>query len=132
MNRMTIAEVHEAFRAQGVDQNDNAVICPICGTIQSMNSLVRAGADSDKVHRFIGFSCEGRFSNAGPWVGEKDKSKKARDRRTVRGCDWTLGGLFKLNRLTITYPDGTEAPSFEIATPQQAQELCASLCREST
>ena len=58
------------------------------------------------------------------WPNPKDRSKRAVKRRKVRGCDWTLGGLFTIHRLAVVLPDSDEPrPCFDIATPQEAQEL---------
>ncbi len=125
LRRLTLAEAQSELRAQGVADRDVATICPVCGTVQSMRSLVAAGAARDTVDRYFGFSCEGRFSDAGPWPSERDKSARAKKRRAQRGCDWTLGGLLTIHQLTIVYPDGQERPSFEISSPEQAQQLAA-------
>lgn len=122
--RITLAEAHARFKAQGVSGDKHiAFVCPICGTVQSMASLIAAGCKAEKVEGYVGFSCEGRFSGAGPWVSEKDKSDKAEKRRAIRGCDWTLGGLLHLHELEVVFPDRAERPTFVIATAEQAQEL---------
>jgi hypothetical protein len=125
MERITLAEAHTRFKAQGVsDHKHIAFVCPICGTVQSMASLIAAGANPETVERFVAFSCEGRFSNVGPWPSDKDGSAKAERRRAIRGCNWTLGGLLRLHRLEIELPDSAEPrPTFVIATAEQAQEL---------
>lgn len=125
---ITLDEAHERMRAQGVSHPRHyAFRCPICGTIQSMASLVAAGAEQEEVHKYIAFSCEGRFSGAGPAARSDDTSRKAKARRAVRGCDWTLGGLFQLQRLMIRYPDDAVSPSFEIVSADEAQALEASM-----
>jgi hypothetical protein len=122
MRSITVAEAHEAFKGQGVSEPKHyAFICPVCGTVQSMASLVKAGDTPEMVERHIAFNCEGRFSGAGPW--NPGKSKKARDLRKIRGCDWTLGGLFQFHTLEIVDEEGNTRPAFEIASPEQAQEL---------
>jgi hypothetical protein len=91
-----------------------SVVCPICGTVQSEVSFTRAGVDEDTIPRVIGFSCIGRYTGAvEDKVGEK----------IGRGRTYTLGGLFKLHNLVVIMENGDESPSFEIATPAQAQEL---------
>lgn len=118
MRTITVSQFHAEIEAQGVanGHRDYAFKCPICHTVQSMNSLVKAGCPASKVDNYIGFSCEGRFTEAGPW---EDTPK----RRKVRGCDWTLGGLFKLHELEVVTSDGDKHPRFEIATPEEAQAL---------
>jgi hypothetical protein len=104
-----------------------SVVCPICGTVQSEVSFTRAGVDEDTIPRAIGagvdedtipraigFSCIGRYTGAvEDKVGEK----------IGRGCTYTMGGLLKLHNLVVIMKNGDEIPSFEIATPAQAQEL---------
>ena len=110
---------HARLHAQGVaDRNHNAFVCPICGTVQSMASLVEAGATAEKAESIIGFSCEGRLTKAGPF-------KKA-NAGSVRGCDWSLGGLFRLHKLEVD--DGARIhPLFELATAEQAQALASAI-----
>lgn len=124
MEKITVAELHGRLKAQGVsNRNHVAFVCVMCGTVQSMASLVRAGATQDRAERMIGFSCEGRLTNAGPWAPETERSEKAKARRLVRGCDWTLGGLFTLHKLAVVTEDGEEHPRFQLASPEQAQAL---------
>lgn len=123
VKKLSWSEAKNQIDGQGVSSHrHHAFICPICGTVQSMASLVKAGADKATVDKYIGFSCEGRFSNVGPMPAEKDKSTKAAERRLMRGCNWTLGGLFQLHELEIEDENGSH-PHFEIATPEQAQAL---------
>jgi hypothetical protein len=122
--KIPVAEFHARLRAQGVsDRIHAAVICPVCGTVQSIASLIRAGATPDEAENKIGFSCEGRLTGAGPWPSAKDESEKAVERRSVRGCDWTLGGLFTIHELEVITEDGKSHPSFTVATPAVAQAL---------
>lgn len=123
VERITVEEFHRRCKAQGVSAREHiALVCPVCGTAQSMASLIRAGAAADKVENFLGFSCEGRFRDAGPWPSAANKSTDATQRRLVRGCDWTLGGLFTIHRLEVVTDDGPH-PCFELATPEQARAL---------
>lgn len=118
VEQITVAEFHNRLRGQGVaNQNHAALVCPMCGTVQSMASLIAAGATPEQAERAIGFSCEGRITGAGPWP-----NKPTAKRRSVRGCDWSLGGLFRLHRLEVI-ADGKPHPRFEVATPEQAQSL---------
>lgn len=122
--RITIEQLHARFKAQGVSAREHiAVKCPICNTVQSIASLLRAGATADKVENYIGFSCEGRFSNAGPWPSDKRKGKAVEARRAIRGCDWTLGGLLRIHKLEVINADGEPHPMFETASPEEAQAL---------
>lgn len=111
---MTYAEFNKALDAQGVPPGHRCFKCPMCGTIQSAADLIRAGVSPDDVGKYIGFSCVGRWTDAGP---HKRRNKPG------RGCDWTLGGLFKIHKLEVVIPDdkGTIIPQFELATPEEAQ-----------
>lgn len=123
METIDVTEFHRRMKAQGVSSREHiAFKCPICSTVQSMASLIRAGDSQDAAEKHIGFSCEGRVSGSGEWPSKKDNSAKAKARRLVRGCNWTLGGLFQLHNLTVTTPSGDQ-PSFELATPDEAKEL---------
>lgn len=123
MRKIKAEELHAEMKAQGVkDRQDIAFRCVICGTVQSMRSMIDAGVEPARVENVIGFSCEGRWRNAGP-------ANNGRPGKGVRGCDWTLGGLFQLHRLEVTTPDGKTHPSFELASPAEAQALAATLQR---
>jgi hypothetical protein len=122
--QVTIPEFHRRLLSQGVSTREHfALVCPVCGTVQSIASLRRAGAPEDRIEGALGFSCEGRFSNVGTWPSAKDCSAKADERRGVRGCDWTLGGLFQLHELEVIADDGTVHPRFRVATPEEARAL---------
>lgn len=116
MRKIPLAEFHAELKAQGVPKLHLAFKCPICGTIQTPRDLIEAGAGSnfDDVEKYIGFSCIGRFTNAGPFI--KDRTPPA------IGCDWTLGGLFHLHKLEVINDEGKACPQFELATPREAQE----------
>jgi len=115
--RLTFDEWRARLDAQGQPREHLAFVCPICCTVQSMASLRAAGVPEQKVESQLGFSCEGRWTNAGPWPTEPSFERKAH-----RGCDWTLGGLFRLHRLEVER-DGHTYPFFEIATAEQAAQL---------
>ena len=106
---LTIAEFHEALNAQGVKRmEDLAFICPVCKTRQTGQDLIDAGAGSTfaEVEGFVGFSCVGRWTGAGP----------PREQPDGKPCDWTLGGLFKIHTLEVLDVDGRRHPRFEVAT----------------
>lgn len=115
MKTMTMEEHRAALKAQGVDHLDYAFVCPRCGTVQSAQSLIKAGAGNafDEVEKYLGFSCVGRFTGAG-------SPRKVPDGAP---CNWTLGGFFQLHELEVVGPDGEVYPRFEPATPEQAQAL---------
>ncbi|MEY2882389.1 MAG: hypothetical protein RL490_113, partial [Pseudomonadota bacterium] len=70
MTRRTLplADFRAACAAQGVPREHMAFMCPVCGTVQSIASLMAAGASQAAADKYIGFSCEGRLTNAGPAV----------------------------------------------------------------
>ncbi len=118
MKTMTLEEYHAALKAQGTkDHADLVMICPICGTLQTGNDLIRAGAGKtfDDVEKYLGFSCVGRFTGAG-------SPRKSPDGEP---CNWTLGGLFQMHKLEVVTPDGQRHPRFEVATREQAQSHLA-------
>lgn len=121
MHSMTHEEFIAALKAQGVPNGMHAAFkCPMCGTIQSAADLMMAidkrcsvppgSTTFEDVRRYIGYSCVGRFTG----------QKFTRECKGAgRGCDWTLGGLFKLHTLEV-YKDGEAHPHFELATPEEA------------
>jgi hypothetical protein len=118
MKTMTLDEFQVALKAQGVSSRTQlALKCPRCGTVQSAEDLIAAGAgpDFDAVEKYLGFSCVGRFTGAGSPRKEPDGNP----------CNWTLGGLFPLHKLEGVTPDGEHHPRFEPATPEEAQALKA-------
>lgn len=117
--KITRAELVERFESQGVSgKRHYAVKCVVCDTVQSMTSLVAAGAPKEKAGYFFGFSCEGRLNGAGEWPREVKNQTK----RTKRGCDWFLGGLFTIHKLEVHH-DGKIHPFFNIASAEEAQAL---------
>lgn len=118
MERMTVPEFHAALKAQGVAREHLAFKCPICGTLQCAHDLIAAGAGKtfDDVERFLGFSCVGRWTKAG---------QHKKDAPPGRGCDWTLGGFFKLHKLEVITDDGKACPRFVPAGAEEAQAHAA-------
>lgn len=119
MEVISIDEFRARCQAQGVRSSEHlAFKCPICGTVQSATSLIRAigaGATFEAVRDQLGFSCVGRFTAAGPHQPDTPPG---------RGCDWTLGGLFRLHKLEVIHM-GQHVMHFAFATPEEAQALQA-------
>jgi hypothetical protein len=118
MKRMTQDEFLETCKAQfpgpePVLPRHWAFVCPVCRTVQSMESLRRAGVRPDDADKFLAFSCVGRWTGA----GEHPSNGKP-----GRGCNWSLGGLFSIHKLEVVL-DGGVRPAFEPASAEQAQEL---------
>jgi hypothetical protein len=113
---ITVEQFHAELKAQGVPLLDLALICPMCGTVQSARSLIVAGAGKtfEDVEKYLGFSCVGRFDRA---------PKSPRQKPDGKPCDWTLGGFFTFHELAVITPEGEKKPRFEVASPEQAQAL---------
>lgn len=110
--RVSLAEHHAELRAQGVSAVKHcAFICIMCGTVQSSRSFERLEVDGGN---YVGFSCIGRRTGAGAPPPKRGKQI---------GCNWTLGGLLQFANRFVKTADGKEIPSFEIATPEEAQKL---------
>ncbi len=121
MTELTWQQFQDQARAQGVSSREYiALICPACHTVQCAQDLIRAGAGEkppettsfETIVKYLGFSCVGRFTGAGPAKMDAPPGK---------GCDWTLGGLFHIHELEIILPDGKRQMSFTLADPATAQ-----------
>lgn len=119
---MTLQEYMAALRAQGIEKvADTVVVCVVCGTPQSCEDFIAAGAGKDfcEVERYWGFSCIGRFLNSGSAFGGREQKK--RKNTNPIGCDWTLGGLFHIHTLEVVDEEGRHHMKFEPASPEIAQ-----------
>lgn len=113
MKTMNLEKFHTTLKAQGVPREHLAFRCPMCTTVQSAHDLITAGAgaDFDSVEKYLGFSCIGRFTDAGSPSSTKGKGI---------GCNWTLGGLFSTHELEVVTEDGERHPRFEPVSPAEA------------
>lgn len=96
MQTMTIDEFRAACRAQNRDSVEDLTFqCPRCKTLQSARDLIQAGAGDnfEQVERYVGFSCVGRWDDS-------------------KGCDWSLGGLFRIHELEVIDSEGKHHPRF--------------------
>lgn len=118
MEIITQAQLHLRMMTQGVSNVRHcAFVCPVCGTVQSMASLVHIGKiPMEEAETKIGFSCIGRLTGAGPFT-------EGREKGDGKGCDWTLGGLFRVHKLEVLMDDGQKCPLFELASPSDAMKL---------
>lgn len=109
--QIAMDEFHLTLKDQGVPPEHYAFKCVRCGNIQSAASLVKYMSTND-AFACVYFSCEGRFT--------KDS-----------GCDWTLGGLFRIHKMEVLKEDENNpvcgvlhaVPVFEPASREEAQEL---------
>jgi len=92
------AEGTEKF---GDDMHKWRFKCPVCEETQSFREFVDARVDNPDAKFY--FSCIGR------WV--KD-----------RGCDWTLGGLFRIHKTEVIDPEGTTIAVMEFADVENKNE----------
>ena len=91
----------EGTRLFGKDHRDWKFKCPQCGNIQSYRDFEGLVEHPEDVFYY---SCIGRWKKG-------------------VGCDWTLGGLFKIHKVEVTAEDGTVVPSFEFSdAPQEMAE----------
>ena len=104
----------EGERRLGPDAKKWVFVCPACKTPQSAEDFYRAGFKPGKgeVNKYLGFSCIGRFTGAGP-----HKPGEA----PGRGCDWTLGGLLHIHTVEIVMDGGKKHAVFEFAEAQEAK-----------
>lgn len=123
MRKITLEQYHTELKAQGMPSGQWVMMkCPACGKVQCAEDLIRAGAgkDFDEVEKYLGFSCVGRWTNAGPPPRKKDMPRD-------KGCNWTLGGLLRIHELTVVTPDGEEHARFEVASKEEAEKHYAEL-----
>lgn len=114
MKTLSLAEFHAAIREQDSPSVEAVgLVCPMCGTVQTARDLIDAGAGAnfDEVEKYLGFSCVGRWTDAGP----------PRHQRDGKPCNWTLGGLFQTHKLEVVTEDGKRHPRFEVATKEQME-----------
>lgn len=106
MKTVTVKQFNEAMKAQGRARIEDVTFkCPRCGTLQSAQDLIDAGAgkDMDEVEKYLAYSCVGRFTK-------------------LKGCDWTLGGLFQIHQYEVIDDAGNHHPRFEPTTESEQQE----------
>lgn len=118
MRELTVELFYTEMELQGMDnRKDTAFVCPMCGTAQSFNSFLKAGAKKEDIPGLIGFSCIGRLTGAGSPRKEPDG----------KPCNWTLGGFLQFHKLVVVDEKGVKHPHFEVASTKQAEDLKQSL-----
>ena len=111
---VSLEDFRAALAAQGLGVRHVAVRCPICDTVQTPQDLIDASAGRDyaSVRRYFAYSCIGRWTGAG---------NHRRGWPPGRGCMWTLGGTLPIHTYEVVTPSGDVYPTFEPATPAEAQ-----------
>jgi hypothetical protein len=92
----------EAARRFGSDKMAWRFVCPVCGHVVSVADYKAAGAPAGA----IAFSCIGRYVEGG---------KAAFAPKGKGPCNYTGGGLFRLNPVDVSFPDGREMAAFDFA-----------------
>lgn len=107
MQTMTHAEwLAEAKERFGDDPLDWKFVCPSCGHIASVRNWKEAGAPEGAV----AFSCVGRYAGDTKEVADKAF------RHNGGPCNYTSGGLLKLNPVLVVFGDKEEPfPAFAFA-----------------
>ncbi len=85
-----INELKERF---GEDSKKWAFKCPTCGNVQTVQDFIDNGVENPENKAY--FSCIGRYAKG-------------------KGCDWTLGGLFQNNKISVM-KNAQVFPVFEMA-----------------
>jgi hypothetical protein len=99
--RMTLAEWEaEGKRRFGENKMAWRFVCPSCGHVATPADWKAAGAGPGEV----AFSCVGRHMDRAVTLGERPGP-----------CNYAGGGLFRLNPVIVTTPDGKEEAYFDFA-----------------
>ena len=78
----------------GKDKKSWKFVCPRCKTTQSFYDFEKyTNLNYEQIHTQIAFSC----------IGRNTKEK---------GCDWTLGGLFKIHEKEVINDNNEVRPMF--------------------
>lgn len=117
----------EAWKAEGVLRFGSEQIhwkfqCPVCGVVSAALDWKAAGAPVGAV----GFACVGR------WLDTKRRAFGESQATVSQPCDYSGGGLFGLNPVTVQAPDGTEVCLFDFAPAEAARSIagCRKPCAE--
>jgi hypothetical protein len=107
---MSLADwVAEGERRFGADREAWRFVCPVCGFVQTPADYRKAGGEH--AEGLIAFSCIGRLM---------PDPRKAFGGKGPGPCNYAGGGLFGLNPVTVTAPDGKQHHMFafaEVAAP---------------
>jgi hypothetical protein len=108
----------EGERRFGKDQMNWKFVCPVCKHVQSTTDYKNAGAPSD----VVGFSCVGRWL---PECRDAFGLRKPRkgDKKGKEGpCNYAGGGLFRINPVTVLFPDQKSGQFFDFAPADPPKE----------
>ena len=105
----------------GPDRRAWRFVCPSCAHIARVTDWQRSGAPEGAV----AYNCIGRFPGSG--VSPQDAATAAFG-RSGGPCNYTGGGIFNLNPVTINFDDGRESGrffEFELTAAHQAPAASA-------
>lgn len=100
---------YEEFITRCKNQNEDILkvvfVCPKCETPQTGNDLIEVGAGNnlEDIEGYLGYSCLGRFDDS-------------------KGCNWSLGGLFKIHELEINIDEKTKREIFRFASNEEVKD----------
>lgn len=95
----------EARERFGDDPSGWRFVCPSCGHVAAVKDWDVAGAP----RRAVAFSCVGRY------LPDAKAAADAAFRNEGGPCNYTGGGLLKLNPVRVRFDDGEEMRAFEFA-----------------
>jgi len=103
--KMTSAEwIALGTQLYGEDKTNWKFKCPSCGYVATAKDWQAASAPEGAV----AFSCVGRYTESRQEIGSKEGGP----------CNYTGGGLFKLNPIEVVFDDGSEGSFFDFADRQ--------------
>lgn len=99
-----LAKADELFGKDSAGK-DWRFVCVNCGNVQSATSMVEHNPELDieDLANSVYFSCEGRLTEG-------------------RGCNWSLGGLFRIHKREVVTEDREHIPVFLFDGEQEAPE----------
>lgn len=115
--KLTHAEWHaDGVRRFGPDQMKWKFVCPACNFVQSVTDYKKAGAEQE----VVGFSCVGRYIE-----GSREAFGDKKNSLRKGPCNYAGGGLFRINPVAITFPDGHTGNFFDFAEADPAPVAAA-------
>lgn len=105
-----IAEGEALF---GKSLRDWLFVCPMCKHVQNgLEFEARTDLSRTEIEKVLGFSCVGRYLTT-----QEPKKPQGKGSFPIKmkggGCDWTLGGLFTMNKIVVINSKGEATPMFE-------------------